>query len=96
MSSRKGKCLNGHARAALPSIAERDTPLGRSAKELMSRTHRNVAVVASANKLARIVWAALQTVSRQDGIRGRVAFVRSGRRHRSCERGLREGNDEMA
>ena len=48
------------ARAALPHIAERDTPLGRWAKEPMSRTHRNVAVVALANKLARIAWAVLQ------------------------------------
>ena len=42
------------ARAALPYIAERDTPLGRWVKGLMSRTHRNVVVVALANKLARI------------------------------------------
>src|SRR5271168_2473115 len=48
------------ARAALPHIAEHDTPLGRWAKELMRRTHRNVAVVALANKLARIAWAVLQ------------------------------------
>ena len=48
------------ARAALPYVAERDTPLGRWAKELMSRTHRNVAVVAFANKLARIAWGVLQ------------------------------------
>jgi transposase len=48
------------ARAALPHIAERDTPLGRWAKELMRRAHRNVAVVALANKLARIAWAGLQ------------------------------------
>ena len=48
------------ARAALPYVAERDTPLGRWAKELMSRAHRNVAVVALANKLARIAWAVLQ------------------------------------
>jgi len=34
--------------------------LGRWAKELISRTHRNVAVVAFANKLARIAWAVLQ------------------------------------
>jgi transposase len=47
-------------RAALPYIAERDTPLGRWAKGLMRRTHRNVAVVALANKLARIAWAVLQ------------------------------------
>ena len=36
------------ARAALPYVAERDTPLGRWAKGLMSRAHRNVAVVAFA------------------------------------------------
>ena len=48
------------ARAALPYIAERDTPLGRWVKGLMSRTHRNVVVVALANKLARIAWAVLQ------------------------------------
>ena len=48
------------ARATRPHIAERDTPLGRWAKELMSRTHRNVAIVALANKLARITWAVLQ------------------------------------
>ena len=48
------------ARAALPYVAERDTPLGRWAKALMSRAHHNVAVVAFANKLARIAWAVLR------------------------------------
>ena len=48
------------ARAALPHVAECDTPLGRWAKGLMSRAHRNVAVVAFANKLARIAWALLR------------------------------------
>jgi len=48
------------ARAGLPYVAERDTPLGRWAKGLMSRAHRNVAVVAFANKLARIAWAVLR------------------------------------
>jgi transposase len=48
------------ARAALPHVAERDTPLGRWAKGLMSRAHHNVAVVAFANKLARIAWAVLR------------------------------------
>jgi transposase len=48
------------ARAALPYVAERDTPLGRWAKGLMSRAHRTVAVVAFANKLARIAWAVLR------------------------------------
>ncbi len=48
------------ARAALPHVAERNTPLGRWAKELMMRVHHNVAVVALANKLARIAWAVLR------------------------------------
>jgi transposase len=48
------------ARAALPYVAERDTPLGRWAKGLLSRAHRNVAIVAFANKLARIAWAVLR------------------------------------
>jgi transposase len=57
------------ARAALPYVAERDTPLGRWAKELMSRAHRNVAVVALANKLARIAWAVLRRGERFTGAR---------------------------
>ena len=48
----------------MPYVAERDTPLGRWAKELMSRAHRNVAVVAFANKLARIAWAVLRRKER--------------------------------
>jgi hypothetical protein len=47
-------------------MVERDTPLGRWAKELMNRAHRNVAIVAFANKLARIAWTARRTVRRQD------------------------------
>jgi transposase len=48
------------ARAALPYVAGRDTLLGRWAKELLGRAHRNVAIVAFANKLARIAWAVLR------------------------------------
>ena len=48
------------ARAALPHVAERDTALGRWAKQLLGRAHQNVAVVAFANKLARIAWAVLR------------------------------------
>ena len=48
------------ARAALPYVAERDTPLRRWAKALLQRAHHNVAVVAFANKLARIAWAVLR------------------------------------
>src|SRR4029077_4353017 len=55
-----GRLLIHGARAALPYVAERDTPLGRWAKGLLGRVHRNVAVVAFANKLARIAWAVLR------------------------------------
>jgi transposase len=54
------KLLVHGARAALPHVAERDTPLGRWAKGLLGRAHHNVAVVAFANKLARIAWAVLR------------------------------------
>ena len=54
------KLLIHGARAALPHVAERDTALGRWAKGLLSRVHRNIAVVAFANKLARIAWAVLR------------------------------------
>ena len=54
------KLLIHGARAALPHLAERDTPLGRWAKGLLGRAHQNVAVVALANKLARIAWAVLR------------------------------------
>lgn len=54
------KMLIHGARAALPYVAERDTPLGRWIKGLLARVHHNVAVVAFANKLARIAWAILR------------------------------------
>ena len=57
------------ARAALPYVAERDTPLGRWAKALLERAHHNVAVVAFANKLARIAWAVLRHGERFDASR---------------------------
>ena len=47
------------ARAALPYLIQRDTPLGRWARGLMTRAHKNTVVVALANKLARIAWAVL-------------------------------------
>lgn len=58
------KLLIHGARAALPHVAERDTPLGRWTRELLSRAHRNVVVVALANKLARIAWAVLRRQER--------------------------------
>ena len=54
------KLLIHGARAALPHIAERDTALGRWTKNLLARVHKNVAIVALANKLARIAWAVLR------------------------------------
>ncbi len=62
------------ARAALPSLSGSDTPLGRWLRAMIDRgVHRNVVVVALANKLARIAWAAL----RKDAIfdRGYAAAV---------------------
>ena len=47
------------ARAALPRLAERDNPLGHWLRALLARQHKNVVVVALANKLARICWAVL-------------------------------------
>jgi len=49
------------ARAALPSLAHSETPLGRWLTGMIERgVHRNAIVVALANKLARIAWAALR------------------------------------
>lgn len=49
------------ARAALPSLSKSDTPLGRWLRAMIGRgVHRNAVVVALANKLARIAWAALR------------------------------------
>ncbi len=53
--------LNHGARAALPSLSTSDTPLGRWLNAMIERgIHRNAVVVALANKLARIAWAALR------------------------------------
>jgi transposase len=54
------------ARAVLPYLVERQTPLGRWARGLLARVHKNVAVVALANKLARIAWAVLAHGSAYD------------------------------
>jgi transposase len=47
------------ARAVMPRLAATDTKLGRWLRDLLARAHKNTAVVALANKLARIVWAVL-------------------------------------
>jgi transposase len=48
------------ARAALPSLARSQTPLGAWLRGLLVRRHRNTVVVALANKLVRIAWATLR------------------------------------
>jgi transposase len=82
----------------LPHVAERNTPLGRWAKALMARTHHNVAVVAFANKLARIAWAVLRRGEpfNATGALAAAKFRRSDAKRRSATRCLREGDDEMA
>lgn len=44
------------ARAALPSLAKAETPLGAWLRGLQARCHPNTVIVALANKLARIAW----------------------------------------
>ena len=47
------------ARAAMPSLLTTNTALGAWLRSLAGRVHKNVAIVALANKLARIAWAVL-------------------------------------
>jgi hypothetical protein len=42
------------------AACERDTVLGRRVRGLLARSHKNIAVVALANKMARIAWAVPQ------------------------------------
>jgi Transposase IS116/IS110/IS902 family len=63
------------ARAALPSLATSVTPLGGWLRALMQRVHKNAAVVALANKLARIVWSCCVEVRS-------LTLRPSGRRHK--------------
>jgi transposase len=55
------KMLIQGARAALPSLAKAETRLSRWPRGLLARAHQNMAVVALAAKLARIVWAVLRS-----------------------------------
>jgi transposase len=54
------KLLIHGARAALPTLLARPTPFGAWLRGLVARMHKNAAVVALANKLARIAWAVLR------------------------------------
>jgi transposase len=64
------------ARAALPSLARTESPLGNWLRGLSARAHRNTVIVALASKLARIAWAVLRsTVTYSPMIGGRPAAV---------------------
>jgi transposase len=54
------KMLIQGARAALPTLRKGDTRLGAWLRGLLARAHGNIAVVALAAKMARIVWALLR------------------------------------
>jgi transposase len=54
------KLLIHGARAALPTLLESPTSLGAWLRGLLARMHKNAAVVALANKLARIAWAVMR------------------------------------
>jgi transposase len=44
----------------MPALAGSATPLGGWLRGLLTRVHKNAAVVALANKLARIAWVVLR------------------------------------
>lgn len=48
------------ARAAMAHFVKQATPVGTWVRQLLTRAHPNIAVVALAAKLARIVWAVLR------------------------------------
>ena len=54
------KLLIHGARSALPTLLEGATPLAAWLRGLVTRMHKNAAVVALANKLARMAWAVLR------------------------------------
>jgi transposase len=58
------KMLIHGARAALPTLSNSETPLGRWLRGLAARAHVNTVVVALAAKLARIICAVLRTGQR--------------------------------
>lgn len=62
------------ARAALPSLATTESPLGNWLRGLSARAHRNTVIVALASKLARIAWAVLRSTATYSAmIGGRAA-----------------------
>lgn len=61
------------ARSALPILASRASPLGNWLRALLKRMQKNAAVVALANKLARIAWAVLRRGEEFDAAATRAA-----------------------
>jgi transposase len=55
------KMLIHGARAALPTLSKKETPLGGWLRSLLARAHVNTVVVALAAKLARIICAVLRS-----------------------------------
>ena len=55
------KMLIHGARAALPTLSKKATPLGGWLRSLLARAHVNTVVVALAAKLARIICAVLRS-----------------------------------
>jgi transposase len=58
------KMLIQGARAAMPTLSQGDTALGKWLRSLLARAHSNTVVVALAAKMARIIWALLHHGSR--------------------------------
>ena len=61
------------ARAMLRWVERKDDATSRWARDLKQRRHPNVAIVAMANKLARIAWAVMTTRKAFDPARGALA-----------------------
>jgi transposase len=75
------KLLIHGARSVLPTLATSATPLGDWLRARMQRVHKNAAVVALANKLARIVWVVLprgEVFDSQGCESGGVTEIRQG------------------
>ena len=87
------------ARAALPYVAERDTPLGRWAKGAHEPRPsqcrgRRLRQQAGQDRLGGA--AARRTVCRHRNAGGGVELIDRGSKASTANRGLREGDDEMA
>jgi transposase len=67
------KLLIHGARSALPTLSTSATPLGGWLRALLQRVHKNTAVVALENKLARIVWVVLRRGEEFDAAAVRAA-----------------------